>query len=693
MTDEEFRTELLASSAARAEVHNTSLREGFVMEVLERLREAGEAPEAEICAEILTGPQRRRLEIDAHAFDEADDSLHLFITIQANPGSPINPITLTEARDQGFSRLTNVYEQARDGWLSANIEESRPLAELANRIRGSGAFSAVRLHVLTDRPTSERLKEIPQDRTKDDVPITFQIWDTTRLRRIHDAVSVRDDLVIDLTSLPGGGLPVLPASLGENEYDAYLAVVPAETLSDIYIKHGSRLLEGNVRTFLGRRGNTNKGMLDTLGKEPERFFAYNNGIAATASEVEKTQGEGGLCLLTGITDLQIVNGAQTTATLASLRRDKKLPAGKVFVPMKLSVVVPSIGEELIPRISKFANRQNSVRDSDFFANHPFHRRMETLSRRILAPALSGSLTQTHWYYERARGQYLNDQAGKKDAQRDVFVRQNPRQQVITKTDMAKVESCFDLLPDVACKGAEKAFTAFAERMTKEWTDESRRSTYGDDWFRAAVARNILFQATEKLVSNAPWYGGGYRSQIVAYTLARLSKLASDETRGGTLDFARIWSMQAPGTVLEQQLLVIAEVMARVLRSPVVDGQNISEWAKQQACRTKALEAVVPVMDGLEHFLVSKADVTAARRDERDGQRVADGLEAQKEVLEAGSAFWRTIREFATGRRLATQDDLTALSAACVIPRRIPTDWQSERLLALKKRCEEAGFGS
>ena len=693
MTDEEFRTELLASGAARAEVHNISMREGFVMEVLERLREAGEAPEAEICAEMLTGPQRRRLEIDASAFDEADDSLHLFIAIQAQQGSPITPINLTEARDQGFNRLTNVYEQARDGWLSANIEESRPLAELANRIHSFGTFSAVRLHVLTDRPISERLREIPQDHTKGDVPITFQIWDTTRLRRIHDAVSIRDDLIIDLTFLPGGGLPVLPASLGENEYDAYLAVVPAETLSDIYIKHGSRLLEGNVRTFLGRRGNTNRGMLETLGKAPERFFAYNNGIAATASEVEKIQGEGGICLLTGITDLQIVNGAQTTATLASLRREKKLPSGKVFVPMKLSVVAPDIGEDLIPLISKYANRQNSVRDSDFFANHAFHRRMETLSRRILAPAIGSSLTPTYWYYERARGQYLNDQAGKTEAQRDLFVRQNPRRQVITKTDMAKVESCFDLLPDTACKGAEKAFTAFAERMTKEWTDESRRSTYGDDWFRAAVARNILFQAAERLISNAPWYGGGYRSQIVAYTLARLSKLATEESKGGSLDFARIWSMQAAGDVLEAQLLAIAEAMAQVLRSPVVDGQNISEWAKQQACKTRALETAVPIVDGFDGFLVSKADIAAAKRDERDGQRVADGLEAQKEVLAAGGEFWRSVRDFATKQRLVSNDDLTALGRACVIPKQLPTDKQSERLIALRKRCEEAGFGA
>ena len=150
----------------------------------------------------------------------------------------------------------------------------------------------------------------------------------------------------------------------------------------------------------------------------------------------------------------------------------------MFVPLKLSVVTPSVASDLIPLISRFANSQNGVRPSDFFANHAFHRRIEEVSRRILAPAVAGSQMQTHWYYERARGQHLNDQAGLTAAKRNQFLLINPRRQVITKTDLAKVECCFNLEPDVACKGAEKAFIAFAERVSKEWT---RRVPTRDLW--------------------------------------------------------------------------------------------------------------------------------------------------------------------------------------------------------------------
>lgn len=694
MTEDEFRADLLAASASRAETHAMGLREAFVAEVLDRLREAGESPEAETCGEKLDGHYGRRLEIDAFSVDDADESLHLFIAIH-DGGQVLPPrITLSEAREQGFNRLLGVFEQSRDGWLTGNIEESRPLWALARRLETSGKPSAVRLHVVTDRMVSERLREIPPQRASEGIPVTFQIWDVTRLQRIHEARNARDDLFVDLTTLPGGGLAVLPAAVGVGDYDAYLAVIPGDFLADIYLRHGSRLLEGNVRTFLGRRGNVNKGIASTLTKEPARFFAYNNGIATTASAVTRVEGPGNTHLLTGVSDLQIVNGAQTTASLAALRLDGKLPLSSVFVPMKLSVVAPEVASGLVQEISRCANSQNAVRLSDFFANHPFHLRMEEISRRILAPAIGGSQVQTHWYYERARGQHLNDQASLSTAaRREQFLRRNPRHQVITKTDLAKVESCFDLMPDVACKGAEKSFTAFADRVAEEWEDESRRSLFGDDWYRAAAARTILFRATEALVSKAEWYesGRGYRAQIVAYAIARLAALAAKQSDGGRLDYMKVWSAQAAGGVLERQALKIAEIMRQVLWSPPQPGQNISEWAKQQACRKRALDTDVPVVQGLDAFLVGKADARSDDRKQREDRRVADGLAAVTEVVGLGAPFWQRLRAFARTERLASPDEDSALAVACLVPRKVPADWQASRALAVKRRCEDAGF--
>lgn len=689
MTDDEFRQELLASSASRADTRAMGAREAFVAEIAERLREASELPDIEPCAERLEGLRNRKLELDAFAFDDADDSLHLIAAIR-DGGEAAATINLTGARGDGFNRLTGIFEQARSGWITANVEESRPVWALARMIETRRLPSALRLHVVTDRIISERLRAIPGETTSEGVPVAFQVWDISRLRRIHEALNVRDDLVVDLSHLPGGGLSVLPAATGEN-YRAYLAVVPGAALADIYTRHGSRLLEGNVRTFLGRRGNINKGIAATLAKEPSRFFAYNNGIAATASAVDTVVGADGQMRITGITDLQIVNGAQTTASLAALRRDNKLPENEVFVPMKLSVITPETAETLIPDISRYSNSQNAVRASDFFANHDFHRRIEQFSRRILAPAAAGSQVQTHWYYERARGQYLNDQAGLSSAKRDQFVRLNPRNQLITKTDLAKVETCFDFLPDIACRGAEKAFVAFAVRVTDEWKDEKHRSLYSDDWFRAAVARVIIFRATEALVSKAEWYASGTRAQVVAYTTARLAVLARERSGGGHLDYLRLWGRQSVDELLQSQLTAIAERVMEVLLSPPVAGQAVGEWAKQQACRKRISETDVPVVDGFDAHLVAKPDVRVAEREQRVQQRVADGLEVLTVAVSLGADFWERIRQFATSKRLLTPTDSVALGIACAMPRKLPTDFQAERLMTIKSRCEEVGF--
>jgi len=692
MTDDEFRADLLARAASRAEVHAIGIREAFVDETRDRLQEAGELPDAETCSEALAGQRGRRLEIDAFAFDEADESLNLFVAILDGRSGAPTTITLADARDHGFNRLLGVFEQARDGWLDDHIEESRPLWALARRIRTGRRPAALRLHVLTDRMVSERVRDIPGDLTREGVPVSFQIWDLSRLKRIHEAQSVRDDLVVDFTTLPMGGLPVLQAARDLDGYEAYLGVIPGDALADIYIRHGSRLLEGNVRTFLGRRGNINRGIAATLAKEPARFFAYNNGIAATASAVAAREAPGGTLLLTHLTDLQIVNGAQTTASLAELRREGKLKDGTVFVPVKLSVVAPDVAADLIPLISRYANTQNQVKASDFFANHAFHRRLEEISRRILAPAAGDSQVQTHWYYERARGQHLNDQAGLTPARRDQFLRINPRRQVITKTDLAKIESCFEGLPDIACKGAEKAFTSFAERVTLAWKEERKRALLGDDWYRAAVARMLLFRATEALVSTAPWYaGGGERAPIVTYTAARLAALAVERSNGGGLDYRRIWAAQSAGPVLERQLLAIAAAMMRVLRAPPVGGQTITEWAKQQACRKQALETDVPVVEGFDALLVGKEEVRAGCREAREGQEVVDGLAAVTEVLRLGAPWWQALRSFAQSRRLLGSEDAALLGIACAMPSKIPTDWQASRLLRMRLRCEEAGL--
>lgn len=150
-------------------------------------------------------------------------------------------------------------------------------------------------------------------------------------------------------------------------YTSYLAVVPGQILNDLYLEFGSRLLEGNVRSFLSARGKVNKSIQNTIKNYPEMFFAYNNGIAATATEIDTEMTQEGL-IIKRIKDLQIVNGGQTTAsiayTLLTQRKDDNIDISKLYVPMKISVLEHSMSERIIPKISEYSNSQNKVDASD-----------------------------------------------------------------------------------------------------------------------------------------------------------------------------------------------------------------------------------------------------------------------------------------------------------------------------------------
>jgi hypothetical protein len=181
------------------------------------------------------------------------------------------------------------------------------------------------------------------------------------------------------------------------------------------------------------------------------------------------------------------------------------------------------------------------------------------------------------------------------------------------------------------------------------------------------------------------------AQIVAYTRARLAQLARDASDGGTIEWSRIWTAQSADDVLCGQMAVIAEAMANVLRSPPLAGQNIGEWAKQQACRKRALEMDVEEVAGFRARLVGAEEQKAARKAARDDGRVDRGVEAITEVMQKDAPFWQTVRSYARQRNLLFPEDEKALFPAVNIPKMVPTDRQAERLITLLARCVEFGF--
>jgi AIPR protein len=453
--------------------------------------------------------------------------------------------------------------------------------------------------------------------------------------------------------------------------------MPGRQLAAIYDRWGPRLLEQNVRSFLQARGGVNKGIRRTIDKDPDMFFAYNNGITATAEDVETEEVNGAVRIIS-IKNLQIVNGGQTTGSVHSASRSKTTDLSRVFIQMKLSIVKPDQAEQIVPKISEYANSQNKVNAADFFANHPFHIEIEKLSRGVHAPSLDGGFVQTRWFYERARGQYIDARTRLAESARRKFDIEFPKTQLVTKTDLAKVLNLWLGKPHVVARGAQKNFSEFAGQIGDTW--DARKDDYNDAFFKESIAKTIIFLATEKIVSDQPWYsGGGSRAPIVAYAIA---KLAHDVgKRGDALNFELVWRMQSVPSALRNALVIASKAANDVITSPTSPGQTITEWAKQSACWKRMQEADISWPDDFDMALIMKSDAADNRKAARSDKRLVSGIHAQIAATKAGATFWMEVVKWAKLNYRITPTDLGILQVLAT-PGKMASDKQCARAVEL-----------
>lgn len=678
---DEFHQEFFQDVMASADAAGNYAEDSFFSEFCEYLIDSGELETADRA--YYSG---RGLRVDGYGGDPVSSAGELSLVVADFNQSP-DVASLTQSElDSIFKRPMNFLTKALDPKFRNSLEETDPGFGLADLIgtRWPG-ISKVRLILISNRLLSGRVEGRESEQV-DGTPVSYSVWDIGRLHRLAVSRRGREEIVIDLVSDFGGPIPILPAHLTNAGYEAYLAVVPGAQLAAIYDQWGARLLEQNVRVFLQARGNVNKGIRNTLENDPDMFFAYNNGVTATAEAVETREESGGL-ILTGLRNLQIVNGGQTTASIHAASRKKDADLSKVFVQMKLSIVAPERTMDVVPKISEYANSQNKVNAADFFANHPFHVRMEDFSRRLFAPSPDGTFRESKWFYERARGQFQDERGKLSGAARRKFDLEYPKQQLIAKTDLAKFLNVWRGHPDVVSRGAQKNFAHFALNIGREWTKSS--DEFNESFFREAIAKAVIFRVTEKLVTEQPWYQGGYRANIVAYAI---SKIANDVAKLNlTIGFEKVWRLQALSPNFIAALEIASNAANKVLTDPPAMTRNVTEWAKNQACwnRVRGLEINWPE-EWLDELLTGSEQKDEKRLAVKE-QRVLNGIEAQAAVVNAGGAFWQAARAWASARKILTPMEAGILDVAAAIPDRVPSDKQSLKAIETLRKMIAEGY--
>lgn len=722
MNVEEYRSVLHEDIALAANANMSNEADEFLSYVTDILISGEEFDDFVEC--YYEGITRRKanMRIDGYAMDETDGSCCIFIADYHGPYE--EDAVRTEDINVFFKKIRFFVEEATKYELYQELEESTEAYEFARTLYYDiDKITKFRFYLLTDAYNKQRKKNIKDAEVSGKI-VELNVWDVTRIFDVVNSKTQKESVEIKLSDYDYDGIPCVKAVEYENviadievvpkydeeddeeddkpenviTYASYLAVVPGQILNDLYLEYGSRLLEGNVRSFLSVRGKVNKSIQNTIKNYPEMFFAYNNGIAATASEIDTEMTTEGL-RITRIKDLQIVNGGQTTASIANTilgaRKDENIDISRLYVPMKISVLEHSMSERIIPKISEYSNSQNKVDASDFFSNHPFHIRIEDYSRKTPAPAVNGNQFQQYWYYERTRGQYNQGKMKfkPKSSQMKQYETRYPESQVIKMVDLAKYMEIYNGAPDIVSKGKQAIVKVFAEETKKQWAKSD--ADFNNYYFKRVVALAILFKSTDDIIKQSEWYKAkhSYKANVIAYSMSILFHHIRTAAKGYELDFMQIWNQQRISSELAVQMRILCnEVYEFITRSDRLT-ENVTQWCKQAKCWERAQSNNWTFNASFQKTLVSKETINTEEKEAKEERKVANEVDALKFIITAGSEYWKNVLEWSDSRRLLSDMEKSILKMIVniSITGRTPSVKQAKVIIKARERLIAEGM--
>ncbi|MBU3144628.1 AIPR family protein [Clostridium sp. CF012] len=696
----EYRKEFIEELRMDAAINCTDTDDEFVARSLEILESLGEVSDPVKFYFGKQGRRNRMMQFNAYAFDEADGSIILIIS---DFKDTFNLETLTRTQiDVLYKKMVSFIDEVYKGNIGDYCDDADPTLDVAKEIRikigadiERSSILKFKFYIISNSKLSEQVKSLKREDLLER-HVELNVWTIERYFEIMQSFS-NEPIVINVNEFGISGIPCLKAKMNDEiDYDAYLAIITGKFLADIYLAYGSRLLEGNVRAFLSIKGKVNKGIRNTIIKEPTKFFTYNNGVAVTAEHVEFMQGENGL-EITCMRDLQIINGGQTTASLASaiIKKDNK-ELSNIFVPMKLTVIKTTGSEDergeiynnMVQKISKCANCQNPVKDADFFSNSPFHILIEKMSRKYMAPPIHGNLHPTVWYYERFRGKWEQEQMKLTKSEREKFKAKYPKEQKLTKELLAMYLITLDCLPYVVARGSAKNMKYFADNIDRQYT--TSKEQFNEFYFKRAICAAIIFKNVDKLLYRQPWYPkGGNKAQIVPYTI---SKIINCIPVGLSLNFMIIWQKQE----LYQSLIHEVEIVCKIAHEFLADSHGIivREYAKD----VKTWEEFKCIPYSLtERFLIDLVpmeEIQSEARQAKKEQKLDNDLALEIIVLRFGADYWRRLLKIGLEKKVLNIKEMELLKIGTQIDSltpKIPSSLQAKKMMEIRDKLDSEGI--
>ncbi|MCQ2122988.1 MAG: AIPR family protein [Fibrobacter sp.] len=705
MTYQEYRKNFLQNLRNESAIDGTDTEDAFINKALDILCEYDEiqAPQRIRSGDKIVS-KGRKIHLDGYCIDETDHSLILFIS-DFEDSFDVSNLTMSRV-DELYWRLYNFLDETCHGKMSEYFDDSDEMLQVASLVRerlkvddinDATNILKIKFVILTNKELDtkllkQNLLETSKRKTKsrkpakttkkikkedfDGKPLEINLWHLERFyeqeeQNLSEVVTINfeEDYKVE-------GIPCIKGNIGDDlGYQAYIAIIPGKLLADIYIDHGSKILEGNVRAFLGTSGSksVNSGIRKTINNEPQNFFTYNNGIAATASNIEFVKSENQL-YITEIEDLQIINGGQTTASLAeSVLKKTNVDLEGIFVPMKLTVIEDRETEidgiryydKMVQDIAKYANSQNKVTAADLFSNDPFHIKMEKMSKSYLAPAVKYSIP-TAWYYERARKKYKQEQLKLKGDSLNRFLAKFPKEQIITKEQLAVYLTTMAQKPHIVAKGKNYVIKEFNQNIREVFG--KNKDLFNEFFYHKSIASAIIFRSVDNYLEEHKncaknpsdfWYtAGGFKMDIVPYAIAKILSCIPSEL---SIDWEKIWKMQKIGPGFMKEIARATKFANDFINDS--NGVIVSEYCKKPLTWEKFKEKPYTLGQWFLDELIPQEMVDEQQKTAQRNQRNTNNLQSLVDFMKLTPKYWNAILQLAEVHKVGTNAEKTSLLKA------------------------------
>ena len=576
----ELRTELIENSIDEDGVFS---EETFLYRVLPDLMEVKMIDSEDINYTYLkTSHEGNKIKINGYTLNDSGERLQVFLINENATGLDLTEdnlmVSLKDDYQSVFMEGTRFIKSAIKRHLE--LHDSDTAGFIVNKL-GSSEFidsiDVIEIFLISPTITVETRGAIPTPKKltfaeeemktsltingkskSKEILIFKRLIDLNFLYDISVSKGAKYALEVNFNEIFDKKIEVLKAA-DEDNFESYLCVLPAVGIADLYKRYSTRLLEKNVRSFLNFRVEANSEMRKTIRKEPERFIAYNNGLTITANN-RKIINENGKLYLETLTDFQIVNGGQTTASIYFSKKDG-LDISKINLMAKINIAKGLTDEdlnELISNISLYSNTQSKVSKVDLKSRNPQIDKIKALSNSIVT-------SEGHkWFFEKARGEFstmVRLAGGNKKRVEKEF----PRQRRLTKVELGKYYTSWGDTPWLVKKGGEKVFRSFIDKISGE--DQSKKQLNIDrDFYESLIAKTILFRNLETIHGTRGNAIGQLRSAVVPYSISVLYHMfGGTEKRQANFDLHSLWKYQELQDDLKSFMIELMKLLYDLIR--------------------------------------------------------------------------------------------------------------------------------